>query len=256
MIVFDAGDAPPAVGALIPRSGPLWRRAFTVLDGTAAGRILTDDATAPTWAAVHEHSDDGTLFLRGALTRDLIGDLFTTLRQERMVLLCLRADDPLRALLPDAPDYDADSIDFDERTPEIALEPLCTPPDGLRLARVDQELLPRLAWGAWAAPSDAAALVHGLGYCLLDGERVVAEAFAGPITGGALEVGTITHEDYRQRGLARIVCARTMLECERLGHRTWWNAMATNAASIHLARSLGYRAELPYRSLAWNETSA
>jgi len=243
--------ASPAVRALFSRHGPIWQRAFTVLDGTAVGRVLTDDATAPTWAAVHEHSDDPALFLVGALTRELVADLIADLRRERNVVVSVTPDDPLLSLLPPDPDYDGGAIDFDYRTPEVDLEPFIVPPDGLHLARVDLQLLPRLEWGAWAASSDEAALEHGLGFCLLDGEQVVAEAFAGPITGGLLEMGTITHEDYRRRGLARIVCARTILEAERMGHHTWWNVDDENIPSIHLARALGYRSEHRYRVLAW-----
>ena len=104
--------------------------------------------------------------------------------------------------------------------------------------------------------SNEVALDHGLGYCLLDGEAVVAEAFAGPNVGGALEMGTITHEAYRRRGLGTVACARTILECERLGYRTWWNTAVQNAASAGLARKLGYRTERQYRLLAWFTSSA
>jgi GNAT superfamily N-acetyltransferase len=99
------------------------------------------------------------------------------------------------------------------------------------------------------------ALDHGLGYCLLDGDLVVSEAFAGPIVGDALEMATITHEAYRRRGLARIVSARTIQECERLGYRTWWNTGLGNPASAGLARKLGYRTERLCRVLAWSKSS-
>jgi hypothetical protein len=251
MIELSPGQATPAVRALFPAAGHTWRRCFGVLDGTAGGRILTDDPRAPTWAAVHELSDDGTLVLAGALSRDLVTELIGILRRERMVVVGLAPDDPLLALLPPNPDYDGADRDFEDRDPAVDLTSLSAPPSGLRLARIDAQLLPRCAWGPWMVANLATALEHGLGYCLLDGEQVVSEAFAGPLVDGALEMGTITHEAYRRRGLGTVVCARTIHECERLGHQTWWNTGVTNLASTALARKLGYRTEQQYRVLAW-----
>ena len=72
---------------------------------------------------------------------------------------------------------------------------------------------------------------------------------------GALEMATITRGEYRRRGLAAVVCARTIAECERRGERTWWNAARTNAGSVRLARRLGYRTERPYSILIWRSSS-
>jgi hypothetical protein len=38
----------PALAALFPESGYVYRRCLAVLDGVQAGRILTDDAAAST----------------------------------------------------------------------------------------------------------------------------------------------------------------------------------------------------------------
>lgn len=251
MIELSAAQVTPALRALCPTQGPTYRRCFSVLDGTAAGRILTDDPVAPEWAAVQECFDDGTLFLTGALSPELVAELIQFLRRERGVTVGLTPDDPLLMLLPPNADDDGMAIDFEERAPEVDLERLIQPPDGLRLARIDAELLPRCAWSPWMIVDLAATLDHGLGYCVLDGELVVAEAFAGPVGEGALEMGTIVHADYRGHGLGTVVCARTILECERLGYRTWWNTALSNVASAGLARKLGYRIERPYRVLAW-----
>jgi hypothetical protein len=256
MIELSPGEGTPALRALCPTAGHTYRRCFAVLDGSSRGRILTDDPAAPGWVAIHEGADEGTLFLAGSLSRELVAELIGILRRERMVVVGLTPDDPLLALLPDDPDYDGGDIDFEDRVPEVDLARFMAPPAGLRLARIDQDLLPRCAWGPWMCASLETALDHGLGYCLLDGAQVVSEAFAGPVVEGALEVGTITHETYRGRGLATVVCARTIIECEWLGYRTWWNTALQNAASVGLARKLGYRTERQYRVLAWYRSPA
>ena len=72
MIEVAPGSVTPALRALLPTRGYTYRRYSAVLDGTAGGRILTDDASAPGWMAVHEMSSDGCLLLAGSFTRDLV----------------------------------------------------------------------------------------------------------------------------------------------------------------------------------------
>jgi len=241
----------PAHRALFPRSGHTWRRPFSVLDGTGGGRILTDDAVAPTWIATADVSDDGTVFMAGTLSRDVVASIFDLQHRERPFTICLPADDPLLELLPPNPDYDGWDIDFEDRDRAVDLERLVVVPDGLQLVRIDEALIDRCQWTPWMAGSPELALRHGLGYALLDGERVVSEAFAGPVVENALELGVITDDTYQRRGLATVVSARTILECERLGHETWWNTATTNTGSARLARKLGYQTERQYRVLSW-----
>ena len=69
-------------------------------------------------------------------------------------------------------------------------------------------------------------------------------------------MAVITRDGYRRRGLGTIVAARTVLECERLGFRTWWNTSLDNVGSASIARSLGYRTERHYQTLAWEKADA
>jgi GNAT superfamily N-acetyltransferase len=252
MIELASGQGTPALQALFPREGPVWRRCFAALAGGSRGRILTDDPHAPRWAAVQEFSDTSSLFLAGSLDRKLVATVISRLRRDRIVTIALSAADPLRALLPPDPDITGVEIDFADRAPEVDLELFITSPPGFHLARIDQELLPRCIWSPWMTAGLATALDQGLGYCILDSEQVVAESFAGPVVDGMLEMAAITHPDYQRRGLAAIVCARTIQECERLGHRTWWNTSLRNVASAELARKLGYRTEHHFDYFAWH----
>jgi GNAT superfamily N-acetyltransferase len=201
---------------------------------------------------VQEFSDASVLFLAGSLDRDLVADVIGLLRRDRVVSVGLTPDAPLGALLPS--DFDAEGVDieFEDRDSGVDLGHFVTPPAGLRLVPIDRDLVPRCLWGPWMVASLETALDHGLGFCLLDGEQVVAEAFAGPAVRGVLEMAVITREAYQRRGLATVVCARTILECERRGNRTWWNAGEANVGSVGLARKLGYRTERRYRVLAWS----
>lgn len=253
-VEFRPGEAPEAVRRLMPLVGHTWRRCVAVLDGTSRGRILTDDASDPTWAAVQEFSDDNMLYLGGTLRREQVGALIASLRRDRSVSVGLRPDDVLVGLLPAGADVDRVDLDFEDRDPSVDLVSLAEPPLGLGLARIDSDLLGRCIWFPWMVREDAA-LDLGLGYCLLDGERIISEAFAGPAVGGVLEMAVVTDEAWRRRGLARVASARTILECERRGEATWWNTLQDNVASAALARELGYRSEQRYRVLAWRRAA-
>lgn len=250
LVEFPPGTAPDAVRRLMPRVGHTWRRSVAVLDGASRGRILTDDPAGPTWVAVQEFSDDNMLYLGGTLRREQLAALIDNLRRDRSVSVGLSGGDVLVGLLPPGADVDRVDLDFEDRDPAVDLAALAEPPAGLRLERIDEGLLERCIWFPWMVRPEAA-LDLGLGYCLLDGERVASEAFAGPAVGGVLEMAVITDEAYRRRGLARVVTARTILECERRGAATWWNTSLGNVASAALARELGYRTERRYRVLSW-----
>ena len=254
MIEMTPTQVSPALRALFATSGHTFRRCFAVLDGISGGRILTDNPAAPNWGAVHELSSDGSLFLAGSLSRDLVTEIINVLRRDRIVTIGLTDDDPWLAFLPD-PSSEGTNIDFEDRASEVVLELLINPPASMRLARIDRELEPYCAWSPWMYVDGESAIEHGIGYCLLDDDRVVSEAYAGPAVDGVLEMAVITGEDYRRRGLGKIVSARTLLECERLGYQTWWNTSLENVASASIARSLGYRTERHYRTYIWSKSA-
>ncbi len=263
MLEITSEQVTPALEALFPPTGyVVGHRCFGVLAGTRVGRIFTDDPAAPRWGAVQERPFD-TLFLGGSLDAGRVAQICTTLRRDRDVVFGARPGVPFLDLmplghLPTHPDEHLD-LDFTNRSPEVDLERLAQAPDGLRLERIDRDLLARCAWGSLMiemAGGPDQALRHGLGYCLMHGDTIVAEANAGPAARGVIELGTIAHPEHRGRGYATIVSARTALECERLGYALWWNCAKANRASAAIARKLGFRDEQVYRLLVWPKSLA
>jgi hypothetical protein len=254
MLEISSGQVTPALESLFPRTGyVVGHRCFGVLAGTRAGRIFTDDLAAPQWGAVQEHPFD-TLFLGGELNAGLVEEICTTLRYDRDVVFGAQPGVPYLDLMP--PDHLDGSLDLDftNRSPEVDLERLARPPDGLHLERIDRDLLARCAWGDLMiemAGGPDRALMHGLGYCLMRRDMIVSEANAGPAARGVIELGTISHLEHRGRGYATIVSARTALECEQLGYALWWNCEKENRASAAIARKLGFRDEQVYQLLVW-----
>ena len=94
---------------------------------------------------------------------------------------------------------------------------------------------------------------HTLGVSLVEDDYLICEAATGAPTHGLIEVGVTTHENYRQKGLATIACAKLIETCEAQGYSTWWDCAKQNTPSVRLARKLGYRNEKEYRYAWWEK---
>ena len=239
--LFDAGE-------------PVSLRCFAVLEGNAAGRILTDDPANPAWGIVQE-ACFGSIYLGGALDAALLGEIIGELRREGEVLIGLRNGDARWNLLSPEPDYQGTVLEFTERPVGEGLDDLLDAvPPGCELRRVDRELFQRCAERDITVAifgSAETALEKGFGLCLMRGDTILCDAFAGPTALGMIELGVTTQERYRERGYATITCAHLVHLCEQMGYATYWNCARHNKASAAVARKLGYRMEKEYRLWAW-----
>lgn len=254
MIILTPADVTPEILALFDREQPTMPRALAVLAGITRGEIMADDLAEPTWAAVRE-ATYSTLYLGGRLTAPLVADLVKRLRQQGDVGIGCWPESPLVAMVPPNPQYDGRTLYFPTRSPEVALAPLLSGlPPGYRLVPRDEQL--------FASSFDAAdtlasfgsleqVMRHTRGVMILHGDRVACEAATGAPVEGRIEVGVTSDEQHRGIGLATAACAALIATCEAEGLATWWDCAAHNAASIHLARRLGFGEGREYRYLLW-----
>jgi hypothetical protein len=249
----------PLLVALFDFDMPAALRCCAVLAGLDRGLIYTDDLAQPTWGAVWE-AGDGTLYLGGRPDAATVHRLVATLRHAGDVLYGLRPGDPWVDLLPPAPDYSGRVLEFDTRPQDGAgLEQfLAQMPKGYLLIRPDRMWLERGLWAEdtirYHGTADAF-LAKGRALFLLYGDVVVCEAYAGACVQGVRELGAITAETQRGRGLATLTVAHLIHACEQAGERTYWNCAAGNLASAALARKLGYTRERAYQLFGWYSSS-
>lgn len=251
-------EVTPAFAALFQPTEPAGARLFGVLDGVRAGRILTIERERPTWGIVQEAAD-GSIYLGGSIDAALLREVIASLRQSGTVLAGLWPDDPRRALLPGEPDYVGTTYDFLHRRADgDRLAGLARGvPAGYHLQRIDPALLERCAWHDHLIAifgTMGGFVAHGFGYCLMRGEEIVTEAYAGPATRGLMEIGIHTHSGYEGRGFATIASAQTIRTCEARGYQTYWNCATSNRASAALARKMGYQTEREYALVAWDRS--
>jgi RimJ/RimL family protein N-acetyltransferase len=248
--------ANPAVELLIPAATPTRQRALAVIDGVLSGHVWADDPDAPSAVLVMEDAD-GTVYAGGDLTVERVHATLAGVETASGDLIFGFAGphDPLRALVPAEPYWRGEAIDFTDRVPPPdEAERLAAPlPDGIELRPLNAATLPLIEWYPDTVRSFGSVEAwerHGLGYAaFLDGVPL-AESVAGPRCRGLLEMGVVTREAHRGKGLGTLVSIAVARAAEERGDRVWWNANAGNAPSLAIARRLGFTREQPYDLVA------
>lgn len=255
LTVVPPDKVTPNLRALFPEDTPMALRCFAVLEGSIRGQIWADDLTEPTWGAVQEWAW-GTLFFGGQPPIHLAHELIAQLQQDGGAELGLWPDHPYNQLLPPNPDEDAWELEFTDRPWGTDPAPDLVVPDGCELVPIDATWFERCRdrdiylryFG-----SVERTLAAGFGFCLVKGDEVLSEAFAGESALDLIEIGVVTGEAYRQRGYATLCAARCIREAEARGYRTYWTCDKENPGSANLARRMGYRSERGYRFVCWDE---
>jgi len=257
VIRIGFSEVTPQLAALFDLRAPASLRCRSVLTGAEPGAILTDDPNRPGWGAVWE-SGEGMLFLGGTLDRATVHTVIAILRQEGEVLVGFWEGDQVVSLLPPSPEWVGSSLEFYDRPAEKnGLEAyLRELPVGHTLRELDAALLERCLWYKDTVRRHGSAeafLEHGMGACLMRGDEILSEAYAGKAIIGVRELGAITVEPYRGRGYATMTCAYLILACEQAGYSTYWNCAMTNVPSVAVARKMGYRTEREFRWWGWSQ---
>ena len=255
MRTIEPGEVARALEGRFPANLPARQRLLGVIDGVLAGAIRAADADPPAWITITELSD-GTTYVAGTISGTELADVMASVEPfSREIVIGFSGEtDPVRRMVPTAGMQMSRAIDFLVRVPPPDETTRLAVPEGLRIAAIDADLLPRTAWyedTLTAFGSVERWLVLGLGVALLDAaDSVVCEATAGPEIRGRTEIGVRTAPEHRGRGYATLTCRHLARAIEARGLSPWWNANAENISSIRAARTLGFTDERPYE-LAW-----
>lgn len=257
MLSITQQEITPEILNLFDLDNPTMPRAFNVLEGIINGQILVDKLTAPGWAVVRE-GIYGTLYFGGQITSSVIQSIFEHFFQFGGIGVGCWLNDPLNNVLPTNPDYDGFTLYFTERSlGETNLEALFSQlPANFALVSRDEQLFKKsFDYDSTLASfgSIENVMQQTLGVLVVQDDYLVCEAATGAPTHRLIEVGVTTHENFRQKGLATIACAKLIEICETQGYSTWWDCAKQNTPSVRLARKLGYRNEKEYRYAWWEK---
>lgn len=224
-----------------------------LLAGDIDGKVWTDNPTKPTWGILQDTY--GTLHFEGSFPHDMPAEFIKERQQDGEVLYGFwDGANPMEGLLPPAP-YDGRVWESDMRQASVNLDQLISqcPPD-CQLRKVDAGLFEQVLDKQFYSDmfgSPARALEKLIAYCLMRGDEILCEAYAGTAYDDRIEMGVTTREAHIRKGYATVTCAAVIREAEQHGYRTYWNCAAQNIPSIALAHRLGYAPMKQYRLLAW-----
>lgn len=116
-------------------------------------------------------------------------------------------------------------------------------PVGYKLCEINNDLLNKLDGSitpcfSWNNQNDF--LEKGKGYCITEGNNVVAWAFTAAISDEEIDIGIETNNKYQRNGLAYIVAKQMIQYCFHQHKRPVWACHSKNIASRKLAEKLGF----------------
>jgi RimJ/RimL family protein N-acetyltransferase len=127
-------------------------------------------------------------------------------------------------------------------------------PDGFQLKRVDESLAERAhVLGSWASLDDF--MTHGIGYALMDGDKIASVCASVFASFTHVEIDVHTEEGYRRRGFASITASALIEECLRQGRQPNWECFWENVESTALAIKLGFEQLADYPVYFWEEAN-
>jgi hypothetical protein len=230
--------------AEIPQAAQL----YSVLEGRNPGTIIVDRQDRTRWCVVRPAVGANT-FVGGSISANDLHEAVTALQAEDWVCIALGTNAAARSPLPMVHDV-VPCLEFRDRSP--AHSPQVARAQGSRpeIMPVDERLFSHCHWREFnskACGGPAAFLNSGIGYCAVIAGGVVSEAYAAFIGCGLTDIGAYTAPDYRQHGYGHLTCSVLLADCEARGIETRWACTATNMGSRALARSLGYRTQIPFQ---------
>ena len=83
-------------------------------------------------------------------------------------------------------------------------------------------------------------LKNGFGFVALDGEKVIAVAFSAAVSSEEVDIGIETDENYRHRGLAKVLADKMCREIILQGKKPVWAHSVSNEGSKYTAESVGF----------------
>lgn len=238
-----------------------------LVDGSSPGTIYVDNVEHPQCALMD--SAEGR-FLLGDPThnrfnlalRHFFERLFAGEREaweEELVLTCYpdQWSEVLRTtLVPFRPPFRSPRRYYRFDTPRVAYRSRI--PADMVLRPVDQAVLSDptyvnykeiLFWIEKDFGSITAFLATGFGVCLVHGHKIVSWSLTDCIRGNFCEIGIETDADYRRRGLATIVTAAMVEECQRRElNQIGWHCWESNLGSIGVAEAVGFRHDATYNA--------
>jgi RimJ/RimL family protein N-acetyltransferase len=240
----------PRVEGFFTSSQPGNAMARSVLENRCPGSVWVDHLERPTTALI---AVDHSFLIPGrSIHPAFLNRVVSQLGRHRRLHL-VWTDDQKRKLNP--PPGRKQTIKRREfRNRDRSVHFPSSPSDPIRVCKITSDLLPQCQWTHEMERIFGGLrrfFMHGLGFCLIRDNEILAEAYAAFWGNGQVEIAVITDQDHRHQGLGCRVSIELIEACEAMGFDTHWNCDSRNRASMKLAANLGYRSQARYLLLEY-----
>ncbi len=239
----------PALPALFDPSVPNNPALWAVFKGRHTGRAVVDNLRRPSQCVVR--TDAALTFSSREISQPFLHEAIAHFREIGDVWLVWPPAQSPRLVVPEANGvvqrFEFSDIDA---YASVLTDLRHNLPDGYEICPIDLPLLERCEWRSemvFYCGSEDNFLVNGIGFCLMQGDEIIVEAYASALGETQAEIGAITHEAHRGRGYAPITCSYLIRECAQRGYGAYWSCDVDNPASIRVAQKLGFRQQRAYQ---------
>ena len=224
--------------------------ARSVLENRCPGTAWVDHPHRPTTAVVA--LDHRFLIAGRDMTPGFLSSVVERLRRQNRLHLVWT--DTLKRHLkpPPSKSLDIERREFRDRDRTVPFAPPAE--SDVRVCKITADLAPHCQWTHEMERIFGGLrrfFVHGLGFCLIRGETILAEAYAAFWGDSQVEIAVVTDQRHRRQGHGLRVCRELIEACESMGFETYWSCDNRNQGSIRLAQRLGYRSSRSYRLLEY-----
>lgn len=136
---------------------------------------------------------------------------------------------------------------------ELSRENSSTLTIGYEYLPINRQILDECLWKEVvlvAAGTPDNFLDHGIGIVLISEGDIACEAYGLFKTANLVEIGAITRERFRKRGLCTLTAQELIRQCHLQGLATTWTCDGDNLASQAVAKKLGYQVCESYKFVA------
>lgn len=215
---------------------------YGIIEGVLPGKIWVDSKKSPKICLIM--SNIAYCFIGGELNDQVFAEFICLLKEKgNLKLVCESSshDNKINCIQYGFQPIARVQYRYTNVVPEIKLYP--NDINYIIQEIKDEETLSKCIWGSFLTEiygSKKNYLKSSIGFIFWDVEKkqVVSEAH-GVISKDLIEIGTITHEDYRNQGLSTIICNHLVQVALKRKLQPLWTCDETNLASNRVAQHLG-----------------
>ena len=209
---------------------------LSIAEGIQKGDIFTDGN------ACLFHHTCGFAFTSGNLSNSFLEDIFQLMKVTPRRIVLFSENGPVNSFFRSRKEISAEYRDFYSYSGEA--EKIMPLPEGYRMCRIDEGLIPKIRGRitpafSWTSVTDF--LSHGAGFCVTYGDEPAAWAFSAAVSSEEIDIGVETLPAHQCRGLSIAAAQEMVRYAIQNGKAPVWACHRNNIASARTAAKLGFR---------------